>query len=157
MMNPSSSVWTPATAGDVPRVVELMRDFYAEEKLVYHEERAVRAVSELFVEPVPGRVFLLREGAEVHGYVVGTMGFSLEFGGRFVLLDELYLRPTVRGRGEGRRALACIETWARDQGVFTTRLEVNDHNEKARAIYVKAGYVDERRGIFTKWISGGPV
>jgi GNAT superfamily N-acetyltransferase len=157
MTNPSSSVWTPATAGDVPRVVELMRAFYAEEKLIYHEERALRAVSELFIEPAPGQLFLLREGETVHGYVLGTMGFSLEFGGRFVLLDELYLTPAARGRGEGRRALACIEAWARDQGVCTMRLEVNDHNEKARAIYVKAGYVDERRGIFTKWLAGGPV
>ena len=80
-----------------------------------------------------------------------TFGFSPEFGGRFALLDELYLAPDVRGQSQGKAALAHAEAWASVQGARTTRLEVTRHNTKALSIYLKYGYRDDGRCILTKW------
>ncbi len=154
-MTTTAPTWTAADPDDITQVLALMREFYAEEGLAYIEERALRAVSELVSDPSLGAVFLLQDDSGPQGYLIGSFGYSLEFGGRFVLLDELYLRPGCRGHGERKRALATMEDWAGKQAALTTRLEVNHHNGKALAFYLKSGYVNDNRRILTKWIDHG--
>jgi GNAT superfamily N-acetyltransferase len=151
-MTTTISSWSEAGADDREIILALMREFYAEEKLVYDERRAARSISALLGDPAVGVVLLLRDDSGVCGYLVGSLGFTLEFGGKFALLDELYIRAPHRGRGEGKRALAAIEMWAKKQGAATVRLEVTAHNSKALAIYLKTGYIDDQRRILTKWI-----
>ncbi|MFN5515137.1 MAG: GNAT family N-acetyltransferase [Cyanobacteriota bacterium] len=147
---PPALVWTPAVLVDRSAALALMREFYREEKLPYSETLADRAVSELLATPALGVLFLGRQGSEVLGYSVATLGYSLEFGGRYVLLDELYVQPAVRGRGEGKRALACVETWAKAQGVSALRLEVNFDNQTALSLYLKSGFSPDQRQILTR-------
>ncbi len=149
-MTQNSDEWISATREDISIILALMREFYAEEGLIYREDLFSRALAELLSDESLGTVFLLREGSCTHGYCVGSFGFSLEFGGRFVLLDELYLTPSTRGRGEGKRALAVLEAWALKRNAMATRLEVNHHNQKALGIYLKQGYINDDRRILTK-------
>jgi len=149
----TSFLWAKATAADQQEVFGLMQRFYAEEHLAFSDERAGAALRALFAEPASGQIFLLRNGGgEAKGYLVLTRGFSLEFGGRFVLLDEVYLEPAIRGQGWGRQSLACAEAWAREQGVRALRLEVQHTNARARAFYAEAGFVDDRRDLLTRWL-----
>lgn len=146
--------WTLATEHELPELLELMRDFYEEDRLVFDAATAEKAARELFADKNRGTIFLLRKATgPVLGYLVATIGFSLEFGGRFVLLDELYLAPAARGQGAGKAALVHVETWAAAQGIGSVRLEVNHHNEKAYAVYMKAGFTDDRRHLLSKWVS----
>lgn len=139
-----------ATQADAPRLIELMRSFYAEDQITFDEARVVRGVDALLSDPRNGEaLLLLDEQGRVGGYVVVAMGFSLEQGGHFALLDELYLAPGVRGRGRGRQALAIVESRARGRGVTRLRLEVNRHNELARRLYLAIGYVDDTRDLLT--------
>jgi len=147
---PAALVWTPAVLGEQPAALALMREFYREENLSYCEARANRVVSELLATPAFGVLLLGRQGSEVLGYTAATLGYSLEFGGRYVLLDELYLQPVARGRGEGKRALAAIEAWAKSQGVGSLRLEVNFENQTALSLYLKSGFSPDRRQILTR-------
>ena len=39
------------------------------------------------------------------GYLVLTLGYSLEYGGRDAFIDEVYIRSSYRGRGIGTAAL----------------------------------------------------
>lgn len=146
--------WTRATHSDTHALLDLMREFYLEERLTFDSHRTPLAVAQLLATPALGVVLLLRGEVGALGYLVASFGFSLEFGGRFVLLDELFLRPAARGRGESRRALDILESWASAQGALTTRMEVNRHNDKARAIYLKSGYQSQDRDILTKWCTG---
>lgn len=142
----------PANIGDVSAVLALMRDFYAEEHLVFDEIVTPRAVHELLAEPALGTLLLFTHAGSVIGYLVLTHGFSLEFHGRYALLDELYLTPAVRGRGWGRHALAVAATTARTAGVACLRLEVNHASLRARSVYLKSGYQDNRRDLLTLWL-----
>ena len=90
------------------------------------------------------------------GYITLGWCFSIEQGGRFVLLDELYLVPAVRGQGLGRQALALAAQWARQQGAAVMRLEVNHHNARAKALYLSAGYRDDARDILTLPLAATP-
>lgn len=142
----------PARLEDESVVVALMRDFYAEENLVFDEVVTPRAVRELLASPALGTVLLLTCAGTVVGYLVVTYGFSLEFHGRYALLDELYLVPAVRGRSWARHALDAAAGTARSAGVSALRLEVNRANTRARSAYLKSGYQDDRRDLFTRWL-----
>jgi ribosomal protein S18 acetylase RimI-like enzyme len=142
----------PARVEDESTVVALMRDFYAEEHLAFDELITPRAVHDLLAAPSLGTILLFTHADSVIGYLVITFGFSLEFHGRYALLDELYLVPAVRGRGWGKHALELAANIARQAGVAALRLEVNHANARARATYLKAGFQDNRRDLFTRWL-----
>ncbi len=147
--------WRRALPLDLPVVLVLVEAFYHEEGLPFHPQKTAQAAATLLADDSLGALFLYEavDGGEPLGYVAATFGYSLEFGGRFVLLDELYLQPAARGRGAGREALELVRVWAAASGAGALRLEVNHHNAKAYALYLKAGFGDDRRHLLTQPLS----
>lgn len=146
--------WQSATLADAPVVLELIRAFYADEGIPFDGATQGRALDVVLADPTLGGVFLLRPvnaspGASALGHLVLTRGHSLEFGGCFWLLDELYLAPELRGRGEGARAIAFAAAKAREAGAHALRLEVSRENARARAAYLRAGFRAESRDLMT--------
>jgi ribosomal protein S18 acetylase RimI-like enzyme len=87
------------------------------------------------------------------GYLVLTIGYSLERGGRDAFIDELYVRPQWRGVGLGTLAVATAEVAARRLGVRAVHLEVDTSNERARRLYERIGFaVRQRYHLMTKKI-----
>lgn len=139
-----------ARVEDGNAVVALMRDFYAEEHLTFDEIATPRAARELIATPDLGAIRLLEHAGAVVGYLVLTFCFSVEFGGRFALLDELYIVPAARGRGWGRHAIDLAAEAARAHGAGSLRLEVNHGNTRAKALYLDSGFADDRRDLLTR-------
>ena len=85
-----------ASPEDLELILSLMEEFYAEDKIAFDLERARRSVAELLARPELGSVLLLGELGMPggHGILVLILSFTLEHGGLFVLLDELYLQPS---------------------------------------------------------------
>ncbi|KLJ01331.1 GNAT family N-acetyltransferase [Luteimonas sp. FCS-9] len=137
-----------ATPDDRDRVLAMMRAFYAEDRLVFDPAATGAALDALLAEPRHGAVLLLGANAD-DGYLALTRGFSLEQRGAFALLDELFVAPHARGRGLGAQALALAAAQARAWGVATLRLEVHHHNPRAKALYLRAGFVDGHRDMLT--------
>jgi len=84
------------------------RDFHVE------DGRALNAAGEAALARVAqgealARAWLVRIGDRPVGYLIITLGYSVEYGGRDEFIDDLYLVPDARGRGLGRRLLdlAC--------------------------------------------------
>lgn len=95
------SAFRIATSNDKAAIIALMREFYRVEHLFFDEQLSRAALAQLLEEPSLGAVFLIEVDDQPAGYGVVTFGFSLEFYGRFSLLDELYLReklPRPRAR-----------------------------------------------------------
>ncbi len=157
---PPDFAWIPAEKGDEADLLATMRAFYAEDHLVFDAQAAADAVRTLMEQPALGQIFLLKAagaktaatGERLRGYLVVTWGYSLEFRGRFVLLDELYLVPSMRGQGWARCGIQFVETWAREGGAAAVRLEVNHANKYAKALYGRAGFSDDRRDLMTRWL-----
>lgn len=139
-----------ATPADFPRILAMLRAFYAEDRIAYDPALVDPGLRTLLADPAHGAVLLLEsDDVPEAGYASLGWCFSVEQGGRFLLLDELYLAPAARGRGWGRQALALARDWARAQGASVMRIEVNHHNARAKALYLSAGYRDDGRDILT--------
>lgn len=145
--------WRVAGAGDQATLMAMMQAFYVEDRIVHDPARIAGALQALWSEPAHGVVMLLSvdgdAAAQAAGYVVLSVCFSLEQGGRHGLLDELYLGPSMRGRGLGGQALSLARQWAMQRGLPALRLEVHRHNPRAKALYERAGFVDDHRDMLT--------
>lgn len=64
-----------------------------------------RAVDLIFSRPGLAEIHLLYEGDEVAGYFMLVPSFSIEHGGLYVILDELFVREPFRRRGLGRQII----------------------------------------------------
>ena len=144
----------PVQPDELPRLLGMLRSFYAEDRIALDEARVRRGLDQLFAEPSPGALLFAEAGGECVGYLVLGWCFSIEQGGRHVLVDELYLVPAARGRGLGAALLEAACDWARSQGAAVARLEVNHHNARARALYLRSGFRDDQRDILTRVLAG---
>ena len=57
-------------------------------------------------------------------------------------LKRMWVAPTARGLGVGRRMLHELESYARSVGVVVVRLETNRTLTEAIALYRRSGYVE---------------
>lgn len=137
-------------------LVEMMREFYDFEHLPWDSAVARRGLGMVLGDLSLWEVWLVRRAGEAAGYFVLGFGFSLEFRGRFALLDELYLREEFRGGGLGRRAIRHAEEVCRGQGIDALRLEVEHRNGGAQAFYRAVGFEGHERYLLTRWIPEVP-
>jgi len=140
----------PATPADVPTLLPWMQDFYAHEGIPFDPAACEATLRELLDNPAFGQVFrLVADGAAV-GYAAVALGFSLEFGGRSALLDELYVRPSSRGGGVGTFALRLLQDACRRLGARSLALEVDLENAGAEALYRREGFSSIGRQLMTR-------
>ena len=140
-----------AMPADLEGLLPLMKALYAEDGTVPLDAQAARrALAELLEHPELGRVWVAAVGSRPVGYVVLTLGFSLEYHGRDAFIDEIYVGAECRGRGVGRALLERAEEAARREGVRAVHLEVEPGNARAREVYRRAGYEDHERRLSTK-------
>lgn len=115
------------------------------------DEKGRRRNWERFVEDGSfGKAWIICDGEKPIGYVVLTLGFSFEYGGRDGFLDELYVDEKYRGRGIGRRTMEFVEERAREMGVKALHLEATQGNDAAIELYRRAGYFKHERFLMTK-------
>jgi len=77
-------------------------------------------------------------------------GRSVEFGGRSAFLDELYVKPSSRGRGVGSIALRLLQSACRKMGARSLALEVHLENARAEALYRREGFASNGRLLMTR-------
>ncbi|HLL71027.1 MAG TPA: GNAT family N-acetyltransferase [Pyrinomonadaceae bacterium] len=129
-----------------------MREFYAIEHLGFDEGVARAALAQILCDCRFGVIHVIHVEEEAAGYLVVTFGFSLEFGGRDALVDEIYLRENFRGRGIGKATLELAGAVCREEGIGALHLEVDRVNTRAQGLYRQAGFRDHDRYLLTKWL-----
>lgn len=131
----------------------MMRQFYGAEQIAFDAATVERVFDELTASDAYGWIYLICAEAKTAGYMILTHGYSAEFGGRFLLLDELFLQEEYRGLGWGWSALDFATGIAKKLGVRYLRLEVSRKNNKALALYRNAGFESFDRDFLAKKIS----
>lgn len=147
MTTPASII--KAGRSDSAGVLDLMGQLYDIEHMAFESSRALAALHGLLDHPERGSVFLLHHHGVTAGYAVVTRGYSLEFGGVFALLDELFVVPAARGEGLGSALIRAVIEDCRSNGIETLRLEVGRANPRAQALYARFGFARHNRDLMT--------
>jgi ribosomal protein S18 acetylase RimI-like enzyme len=137
---------------DLPSLLEMMREFYRQQEMHLDEKAATTAAQKLISDPALGEIYLIFRGDDLVGYFALTLCFSLEFHGRFVLLDEVYIREAFRRHKLGQAVVLFVEGRCKEMGIKALRLEVGRQNAAAQALYRAAGLEKDERFLFTKWL-----
>lgn len=125
----------------------------------FHEEAGINSTDEVRragVGPLLGGIphgcaYLIGPPRAPIGYIVITFGWSVEFGGLDAIIDELFIRPGVRGRGIASEALIALPRALAGAGLRAIHLEVDKTNAQALKLYRRAGFsVRENYAIMSK-------
>lgn len=131
----------PLTQKDFDCVLDMMRVFYASEALLVHPEEAV--LRKTLTDAITGSPYLEAFGFEAEGVLAGygmvATSYSTEAGGLCAWIEDIYIAPSHRGKGFGSSFLEFV--WQRYRNrVVRIRLEAEPENERAMAVYRKAGF-----------------
>jgi diamine N-acetyltransferase len=148
-MEPSFRI---ATDSDADLLLRMMHEYCAFDHHPFDREKARGALAGLLRDPALGRVWLICAGENVLGYIVLTLGYSLELLGHDAFIDEFFILESHRGQGWGRKTMQFVEEAARALGVHAIHLEVTRHNSGAQRFYPKLGFEDREHHLMSKWI-----
>ncbi|MFZ4714735.1 MAG: GNAT family N-acetyltransferase [Bacteriovoracaceae bacterium] len=140
------------TPSDLPKLKQMMQDFYLSEHISFHPEEASRCLLELAAKKNLGEIFLLEDENETIGYVILCYTYSLEFHGIYGFLDEIYLKENFRGLGIGSLVMEELVLHAKKRGCTHLRLEVETENSQAIHFYTKRGFHSHARYLMTRKI-----
>lgn len=141
-----------AEIADVPVLLGCMQQLYEQDGVLFEQDLAQVALTRLLQDETLGRVWLIRWDQDVIGYVVLTLGYSLEFQGRDAFIDELFVCEGYRGQGVGTQTLTFLESVCHSLEVKALHLEVERNNAKAQHFYRKVGFGDRNYYLMTKLI-----
>lgn len=130
----------PATRDDLPLILALIRELAEYEKLA-HEVVATEAQLEesLFSERPYAEVVIAEWHNEPAGFALFFHNFSTFLGRRGLYLEDLFVRPALRGKGIGKALLAHLARIAVERGCGRFEWAVLDWNEPARRFYESLG------------------
>ncbi len=150
-----SITFRPAASDDLESLLRFSEALYREDGTVLFErERALAGFRQLVGSESFGRVWMIDVDGRAVGYVVLTLGFSVEYWGRVGLVDELFVLPACRDRGLGTAAMETVERFCRERGIRAVQLEVSRSNVRAQELYRRLGFVDHDRYLMAKVLGG---
>jgi len=132
----------PAQPADAALIVALIRELAAYERLL--DEVRVTPDDlhrDLFGPRAFAEAVVARVGDEPIGFALWFHNYSTFEGRPGLYLEDLFVRPSFRGRGFGEALLRHLARVAVDRGCARFEWSVLDWNEPALAFYRKLGAV----------------
>ena len=140
MSETARAEFVSATLDDLPTLRAMMPGVYAYEGEMPDVDRWAAAAAELIQQPDLGRVWMINLDGQTIGYLSATYGFSLEFYGRGIVIDELFVAEAYRSQGIGRQAIEFVEDFARTEGLHSLTLDVDIANTRGQQFYQARGF-----------------
>ena len=132
----------PAVQKDLPRLVELLGIlFESEAEFSADAEKQRVALQAILLDPAKGKIFVAREGRDVVAMCSLLYTISTAEGGKAAWFEDLVVRPEHRQQGTGEKMLGYVVSQARAEGVLRITLLTDMQNERAQALYRRAGFV----------------
>lgn len=131
-----------ATRDDVPLLVGLMAEFYAEAGYELDRERAAGAFAAMVADARLGYVWIIQADRCDVGHVVLTLKFAMEYGGVVGCLDDLYVQPGWRNKGLSTAALLEVRSFCETAGIRAITVEVGHNNSPAQKVYRRVGFAE---------------
>lgn len=138
----------PARPADIPVIYQLVRDLASYESslpdVTGTEEDLRRA---LLAEPPAVFAHVAEHDGQVGGFALWYLSFSTWEASHGIYLEDLYVRPELRGHGLGRALLAGLARICVERGYPRLEWAVLDWNTPSRGFYASLGAAE-----LSEWI-----
>jgi GNAT superfamily N-acetyltransferase len=139
-MNKKNFKIRDATVADIPIILQLIRDLATYERAPNDVVATEEGLHEVLFGAVPAaRVVIAFENTVPVGFAVYFFNFSTWLGRPGLYLEDLFVKPEMRGRGYGRALLVHLAEIARDHNCGRMEWAVLTWNEPAIEFYKKLG------------------
>jgi GNAT superfamily N-acetyltransferase len=131
-----------ATVHDVPLILQFIRELAEYEKLLDRVTTTEELLRETLFGPRPAAEVLLAYATnEPVGFAIYFFNYSTFMGRPGLYLEDLFVRPSVRGQGFGRALLAHLAQIAIERNCGRMEWAVLDWNEPAIGFYNRLGAI----------------
>lgn len=129
-----------AQIDDLTGIAPMVAAFHAQAGIDSDEASREAALMPL-LEGIPhGALYIIGPRRAPVGYIALSFGYSIEMGGIDGMIDELFIREPVRGRGLATEALLKLLPALSQNGVRALHLEVDRADEAAQRLCARAGF-----------------
>jgi GNAT superfamily N-acetyltransferase len=131
----------PATADDIPQLVELLTILFAQEAdFTPDPEKQARGLKMILDEPGLGAIFVARADGAIVGMVSLLYAVSTAEGGRVCWLEDMVVRSDRRHAGIGSRLLHYAIDFARAHSFTRITLLTDRGSDRAIRFYSRHGF-----------------
>jgi GNAT superfamily N-acetyltransferase len=129
-----------AGPADTPEILSLIRELADYERLLHEVDATPEGLHAALFGPTP-RVFcdLAEQDGGIAGFALWFYSFSTFRGRHGIYLEDLFVRPAMRGRGIGRALLSGLAARCLREDLARLEWSVLDWNEPALAFYRTLG------------------
>ena len=129
-----------ATAADVPLILAFIRELADYERLSDQVSATESALTQtLFGEHPAAEVLIARDDGKPAGFALFFANYSTFLAKPGIYLEDLYVRPALRGKGIGKALLTRIAALAVARGCGRFEWSVLDWNQPAIGFYQRLG------------------
>ena len=130
----------PASKKDVPLILGFIRELAEYEKLLHEVEATEELLTEtLFGDNAHAEVVIAYLDEQPVGFALFFHNFSTFLGRPGIYLEDLFVSPTVRGKGIGKMILSYLAKLAIERKCGRLEWWVLDWNEEAIGFYKRLG------------------
>lgn len=130
----------PAAPEDVPLILNLIRELADYEKLLLEVKGSEAELKTALFGARPYAECVIAElGGKTAGFALFFHNFSTFLTRPGLYLEDLYVKPELRGKGVGRKVLAHLADLAVRRGCGRFEWSVLDWNEPALSFYKNLG------------------
>lgn len=131
---------TPATEADIPVVLEMIQGLAEYEMLAHLVVATEEKLRQTLFGPRPSaEVLLAWTNTRCAGIALFFSSYSTFLAQPGIYLEDLYVKPELRGQGIGTALLACLAGLALERGCGRLEWEVLDWNSPSIAFYKSLG------------------
>ncbi len=139
-MSEPTTTLRPAVAADAPLIVRFIEELADYEKLRPTCRANAASIAKHLFGPRPfAEVILAHHGDEPAGFALFFHTFSTFECAPTLYLEDLFVRPALRGRGIGKALLTHLAALAVERGCKRMEWSVLDWNQPAIDFYRKLG------------------
>ena len=134
--------YSAATAKDLQQMVDLLGLLFEQEaEFQPNADKQRRALEQILANPTVGTLYVAREARRVLAMASLLYTVSTAEGGKAAWFEDLVVHPDHRRRGIASDLLKFVVAQARAEALVRLTLLTDMQNERAQALYRRAGFV----------------
>src|SRR3954469_2746728 len=131
-----------AVAKDLPQMVQLLLHLFEQEaEFTPDAPKQEAALKMILADPKVGQLYVAKDGNRVVAMASLLYTVSTAEGGKAALFEDLVVSPDHRKQGIGEALLKYVVPQARSEGILRLTWLTDMQNERAQAMYRRAGFV----------------